>query len=212
MTTKQFVLLGPQGSGKGTQAKVLAARLGIPHISTGDMFRDNISRGMSLGTQAKAFMDKGALVPDELTNEMVKERLQRADAQAGFVLDGYPRNVVQADFLHAIIPQVRAIVLELSDPEAVARIAGRRTCSKCGAIYHLQFDPPKVLGLCDKCGGELTQRTDDVEAAVRRRLAAYHQETEPLVAYYHARHALIEIDGTPPIGEVSQNIAQVLEL
>lgn len=203
---QQFLLLGPQGSGKGTQAKVLAQRLGIPHISTGDMFRGNVAHGTALGKQAQALIEAGKLVPDEITNQMVKERLAQADAQNGFVLDGFPRNLPQAEFLHGLVPTVRAIVLQLSDTEAVRRIAGRLTCPKCGAIYHPLFQPPREDRVCDRCGGKLIQRTDDTAEVVQRRLVTYHQETEPIIEFYRAKGQLVEIDGAPPIAQVTASI------
>lgn len=206
----QFVLLGPQGSGKGTQAKMLAERLGVPHISTGDMFRDHVARHTELGAQIEALLKAGQLVPDEVTNALVKERLAQADAASGFVLDGYPRNLAQANFLNVLAPQVRAIELTLTDEEAVQRIARRRVCARCGATYHLDFAPPQADGVCDKCGGQLAQRSDDTEAAVRDRLATYHRATASLLEYYQARAALTSIDGAPPIPEVTEHIQRAI--
>ncbi len=206
----RFTLLGPQGSGKGTQAKVLAERLGVPHISTGDMFRDNIARGTSLGLRAKELIEHGTLVPDDLTNALVEERLKQPDARNGFVLDGFPRNMAQAEFLTKLQPEVRAINLELSDDEAVKRIAGRRTCEQCGAIFHLEFNPPKVQGVCDKCGGKLVERSDDTESSVRRRLKDYHTATEPLLEYYRSHGALTSVNGAPAISEVTKLIEQAV--
>lgn len=210
MGATYFILLGPQGSGKGTQAKVLASRLGAPHISTGDMFRDNIAHSTALGLKAKSLIDQGILVPDDLTNALVAERLAQPDARDGFVLDGYPRNVAQAEFLTSLKPGVRAINLELSDEAAVRRIAGRLTCEQCGAIYHREFQPPKVEGACDRCGGQLVQRSDDTEAAVWHRLSDYHQLTEPLLEYYRGQSKLITVDGAPSIEVVTKNLMQTL--
>ncbi len=209
---KQFIIIGPQGSGKGTQAKALAERLGVPHISTGDMFRDNSARATPLGVQAKVLIDRGVLVPDELTNALVQARLAEADAASGFVLDGYPRNLRQAEFLRTLAPGVKAIVLELSDQAAVERIAGRRVCAKCAAGYHLQFQPPLQADVCDRCGGTLVQRSDDSEPVVRARLTTYHRTTEPLLDYYRGLGKLITIDGAPAIVTVTKNLMQTLGL
>lgn len=209
---KQFVFLGPPGSGKGTQAKVLAEALGVPHVSTGDMFRAAIAAKSELGTKVDGLLKAGQLVPDEVTNKLVRERLQQPDASAGFVLDGYPRNLPQAQFLHTLAPEVRAILIELVDDEAVKRIAGRRTCSTCGAIFHIIFKPPKVVGACDVCGGTLAQRTDETESVVRDRLKVYHGEIEPVAASYRARGRLLTIDGAPPIPDVAVAIRKALGL
>lgn len=207
---RQFILLGPQGSGKGTQAKLLAARLGVPHISTGDMFRDHIKRGTGLGLQVDALLKVGTLVPDEVTNAMVRERLAQAGVQTGFVLDGYPRNVAQAEFLDTLAPGVHAVELTLADSVAVQRIARRRVCGSCGATYHLDVTPPKVPGVCDRCGSALVQRADDTESAVLERLATYHRATEPLLAHYRARGVLTTIDGAPPIAQVTELVRQAV--
>ncbi|MEK7067401.1 MAG: nucleoside monophosphate kinase [Patescibacteria group bacterium] len=207
----QFIILGPQGSGKGTQGLTLAAALQIPHVSTGDVFRDHIARGTALGQQVSALLAGGQLAPDNLTNQMVADRLAKDDAVIGFVLDGYPRNLRQAEFLHTLAPKAMAIVLTLLDDEAVRRIAGRRTCSKCGAVYHMEFNKPRTPETCDACGGVLVQRSDDTESIIRDRLATYHRETEPLLAYYRHQGRLIEVDGTPSIAEVTKSIRSVVE-
>lgn len=206
------ILLGPQGSGKGTQAELLAQRLGVPHVSTGDMFRDHVGRGTELGQQVGALLKAGTLVPDDVTNDMVTERLGKPDAAHGFVLDGYPRNMNQAQLLAAVVPEVHVVELRLVDDEAVRRITGRRVCSACGATYHLEFAPPRVVGVCDRCSSPLSQRSDDTEVAVRERLATYHRETEPLLAHYRARGALTVVDGTPPIPEVARTLQTALGL
>jgi len=201
--------MGPQGSGKGTQAKALAAKLGIPHISTGEIFRQVIVEGGELGQKVKATIDKGQLMPDEITNQAVAERIKGAH---GFILDGYPRNLAQAQFLDTIAPAVKVIDLELSDDEAVARISGRWSCSICGAVYHSKYQPSKQEGVCDKCGGLLAQRGDDVPAVIRKRLQTYHSETEPLLQYYRERGRLLVIDGTPAIEEVTDSIIKNLKI
>ncbi|MBI5733383.1 MAG: nucleoside monophosphate kinase [Candidatus Kerfeldbacteria bacterium] len=206
---QQFIFMGPQGSGKGTQAKALAAKLQVPHISTGEIFRQAMSAGSELGQKVKAVVDKGILMPNEITNQLVLAKIKDKN---GFILDGYPRNLAQAEFLDRVAPEVQVIDLELTDDEAVARIAGRWNCSLCGAVYHLKYSPPKQEGLCDKCGGLLTQRADDVPAVIRQRLQTYHQATEPLLEYYRGRGRLLVIDGTPPIAEVTENIFRALGL
>lgn len=211
-TTKQFLFLGPQGSGKGTQAKVLSAILKVPHVSTGDMFRDNVARGTDLGKQIDELLKGGSLVPNEVTNAMVKERLERPDAAGGFVLDGFPRNLVQAEFLEKLAPDITVIYLDLSDEESIRRIAGRRTCSVCGAIYHVDYKPSKIADVCDVDSAKLIQRNDDTEQAVRARLATFHKETTPLLEFYRSRERLVTIDGTPPIPEVTTKLQSALEI
>lgn len=210
--TKQYIVLGPQGSGKGTQAKVLAQLLGVPHISTGDMFRDQAHRGTELGLKAQQLMNQGKLVPDEVTNAMVQDKLAEPDAANGFVFDGYPRNLNQAEFLNSLVPGVCALELRLSDDEAVQRIAGRRVCESCGENYHIQFAPSKNNKSCDKCGGRLVQRADDTEQSVRTRLGTYHKATEPLLNYYESRGLLTSVDGSPAISEVTKSIRVALQL
>lgn len=212
MLPHQFTIIGPQGSGKGTQAKALAQLFAVPHISTGDLFRDHVARRTELGLKADQLLRQGTLMPDDITNALVSERLGQPDAQAGFVLDGYPRNLAQAEFLQALASQTQAILLELSDDQAVERIARRLTCQACGAVYHLDFRKPRVNGVCDECGGKLDQRTDDTETAVRERLTIYHRETEPLVMFYQAHKQLMRVDGTPPIEEVIAAIRRALGL
>ncbi len=209
MPLLRFVLLGPQGSGKGTQAERLKARFAIPHISTGDLFRANIKEGTELGKQVKAILAEGRLVPDEVTNAMVRERLKDADCQEGFLLDGYPRNIAQAEVLDAVAGVDTVINIELSDEEAVERLAGRRVCPKCGTIYHIKTKPAPN-GVCP-CGGSPVQREDDREEVIRERLAIYHRETEPILAYYRESGRVIDIDGRPPIEEVAAAIAEKLD-
>jgi len=211
----RIVLVGPPGAGKGTQAQFISSNLSIPKISTGDIFRYNVSTGTELGRQAKAFMDKGDLVPDEVTIAMVSSRLQEDDAAVGFLLDGFPRNVPQAETLKKMLAEWDArldIVLELvvDDDEVVRRLSGRRTCRKCGRIWHVVFDPPARQGICDDCGGELFQRDDDREETVRHRLEVYKQQTAPLVSYYADEGVLIGIDATGPVEEVTERALAAL--
>jgi adenylate kinase len=211
----RLVLVGPPGAGKGTQAQFISSNLSIPKISTGDIFRYNVSTGTELGRQAKAFMDKGDLVPDEVTIAMVSSRLQEDDAQVGFLLDGFPRNVPQAETLKKLLAEWDArldIVLELvvDDDEVVRRLSGRRTCRKCGRIWHVVFDPPARQGICDDCGGELFQRDDDQEGTIRHRLDVYQQQTRPLIAYYADEGTLLGIDATGPVEEITDRAMSAL--
>jgi adenylate kinase len=211
----RLVLVGPPGAGKGTQAQFISSNLSIPKISTGDIFRSNVSGGTELGRQAKAFMDRGDLVPDEVTIAMVSSRLQEDDAQVGFLLDGFPRNVPQAETLKKLLAEWDArldIVLELvvDDDEVVRRLSGRRTCRKCGRIWHVVFDPPARQGICDDCGGELFQRDDDQEETIRHRLDVYNQQTRPLIAYYADEGTLLGIDATGPVEEITDRAMSAL--
>ncbi|WP_328300319.1 adenylate kinase [Streptomyces sp. NBC_00435] len=202
----RIVLVGPPGAGKGTQATVLAKTLSIPHISTGDLFRANISQGTELGRRAKAFMDAGDLVPDEITIGMAKDRMEQEDAKGGFLLDGFPRNVSQAEALDVMLKaegmNLDAVLdLEVEEDEVVKRLAGRRTCRKDSShIFHVAYRPPKVEGVCDIDGGELYVREDQTEEAVRNRLEVYHTQTEPIIDYYKAQGLVSTI---PALGEVS---------
>jgi adenylate kinase len=211
----RLVLVGPPGAGKGTQAQFISSNLSIPKISTGDIFRYNVSTGTELGRQAKAFMDRGDLVPDEVTIAMVSSRLQEDDSQVGFLLDGFPRNVPQAETLKKMLAewdQKLDIVLELvvDDDEVVRRLSGRRTCRKCGRIWHVVFDPPARQGLCDDCGGELFQRDDDQEDTIRHRLEVYQHQTRPLIAFYADEGTLLGIDATGPVEEITDRAMSAL--
>ena len=204
----RIVLVGPPGAGKGTQAQFIASHLAIPKISTGDIFRSNVTTGTTLGRQAKDYMDRGDLVPDELTIAMVGSRLQEDDAQAGFLLDGFPRNVPQAETLKKMLLSLDTrldVVLELvvDDDEVVRRLSGRRTCRRCGRIWHESFDPPSVAGICDDCGGELFQRDDDREETIRHRLEVYQEQTAPLVSFYADEGTLLGLDATGPVDEIT---------
>ena len=204
----RVVLVGPPGAGKGTQAQFLASHLSIPKISTGDIFRDNVSHGTALGRRAQAYMERGDLVPDEVTIAMVTDRLADEDAQAGFLLDGFPRNVPQAETLKKMLLSLDTrldVVLELvvDDDEVVRRLSGRRTCRRCGRIWHESFDPPAVAGICDDCGGELFQRDDDREETIRHRLEVYQEQTAPLVSFYADEGTLLGLDATGPVDEIT---------
>ena len=204
----RVVLVGPPGAGKGTQAQFIASHLAIPKVSTGDIFRYNVSAGTELGRQAKEFMDRGDLVPDEVTIAMVKSRLAEDDAQSGFLLDGFPRNVPQAETLKKMLADWGSrleLVLELvvDHDEVIRRLSGRRTCRKCGRVWHVAFDPPSVADKCDECGGELFQRDDDREETIRHRLEVYQQQTQPLISYYADEGILLGIDATGPVDDVT---------
>jgi adenylate kinase len=196
----RVVLLGPPGAGKGTQARMLESKLRAPQIASGDLLRVAVRNRTALGLQAKAFMDKGALVPDELVLGMIEERLSQADAQDGFILDGFPRTVAQAEALGNILARRKerldkVVAITIPDEEIVRRISGRRTCRSCGAMYHLIYEPPRDLDVCNNCGGELYQREDDAEHTVRARLQVYASSTRPLLDYYRCCGLLAEIDG-----------------
>lgn len=203
-----LIFLGPPGAGKGTQAAMVAAKYGIPHISTGDMLRGAIAQGTEMGLAAKAYMDKGELVPDEVVIGVVRERLAQSDCAKGFILDGFPRTVVQAETLAGIVSIDHAILVDLDDESIVARMAGRRTCPACQATYHI--DSLGGSQTCAKCGATLIQRTDDAPETVRNRLAVYHQKTQPLVDYYEGAGVLARIDGSQAIDAVFQAICGLL--
>lgn len=211
----RLVLVGPPGAGKGTQAQYVAQYLSVPKISTGDIFRANVSSGTPLGKQAKAYMDAGDLVPDEVTIQMVRDRLAEDDAVKGFLLDGFPRNVPQARVLDNLLMELGGgvdAVLEMvvDDDEVVRRLSGRRTCRGCSRVWHLDFDPPTDPDLCDACGGELFQRDDDQEETIRHRLEVYADQTAPLVAYYADKGILIGIDATGPVDDVTERAIAAL--
>jgi adenylate kinase len=204
----RLVLVGPPGAGKGTQAEFIAAHLAVPKISTGDIFRANVAQGTPLGVQARKFMDAGQLVPDEVTINMVRERLAEPDAGDGFLLDGFPRTVPQAAALDKLLADLGSgldLVLELvvDDDEVIRRLSGRRTCRGCGKIWHVEFDPPGQEGTCDRCGGELFQRDDDKAETIAERLRVYSRDTAPLVDYYGAQGKLVGIDATGPVEDVT---------
>jgi len=205
----KIVIFGPQGSGKGTQAELIARRQGWPYISTGDIFRYHLKNKTELGKKAAEYMDKGHLVPDEVTNEIVEDRIHQPDCAVGFVLDGYPRNKTQLEFLDGVADIDLAIVIEITDQEAVKRLGGRLAC-KCGLSYHVEFNPPRKEGICDKCGDQLFKRDDDTSEAIKKRLEIYHQETEPLVDIYQQQGILHKVDGSKSIEEVYQQIEKII--
>lgn len=191
----KIVLLGPQGAGKGTIAKELAKKYNLPHVDMGKIFRDAANEGTDLGLKAKTFWEKGILVPNEITNGLMRERLQKEDVKNGFVLDGFPRNLNQAEALDKVTDIDFIFVLQVEEATSIQRLSGRRICKKCGAIYHVTNIPPKVEGVCDKCSGELYQREDDQPAAIKKRLELYHSETQPAVDYYGDRVIKINAEG-----------------
>jgi adenylate kinase len=212
----RIVLVGPPGAGKGTQAAFLAENLSIPHISTGDLFRANISQGTDLGKRAKAYMDAGDLVPDEVTIGMAEDRLGEPDAAGGFLLDGFPRNERQAEALDAYLGQ-RGLALdgvldlEVPEDEVVRRIAGRRVCRNNSAhVFHVEYQKPRTEGVCDECGGELYQRSDDSEDKVRNRLDVYHRETEPIIDYYKRQNLVVTISALGPVAEITRRAMDAL--
>jgi adenylate kinase len=210
-----IILLGPPGAGKGTQAKRLIDRYGIPQISTGDMLRAAVAEKTPLGMEAKKYMDAGQLVPDSVVVGLVKERIQKDDCKNGYMLDGFPRNVSQAETLDKMLSELgqkidHVICIEVPEEELIQRLTGRRTCRQCGAGYHIMFDPPKKEGVCDKCGGELYQRDDDNVQTVTSRLKVYKEQTEPLIAYYEKQGKLRRINGLGSIDEIFNRIVAVL--
>ena len=211
----KIIMLGAPGAGKGTQAKQIAAKYEIPHISTGDIFRANIKEGTELGKKAKAFMDKGELVPDELTCDLVMDRIKQDDCENGFVLDGFPRTIPQAEALTAALEKINekmdyAIDVDVPDENIVKRMGGRRACVGCGATYHVVYSPTKVEGVCDKCGEELIVRDDDKPETVLNRLEVYHNQTQPLIDYYNEQGILKSVDGTVDMKDVFNAIVDIL--
>lgn len=212
----KLILLGPPGAGKGTQAKMLTERFSIPQISTGDILRAAVKDGTAMGLKAKAFMDAGGLVPDEVVVGIVRDRLQEVDCDNGFILDGFPRTVAQADALQVSLQAMgkeldRVISLDVDAEALVERLTGRRTCKDCGRGYHVKFDPPCETGICDACGGALFQRDDDREETIRKRLQVYADQTSPLISYYRDAGALMELDGMQPIPQVQEKMLSLLQ-
>ena len=212
----KIIMLGAPGAGKGTQAKKIAEKYGIPHISTGDIFRANIKNQTELGMKAKSYMDQGALVLDELTLELIMDRFTNDDCKNGYVLDGFPRTIPQAEALTKALADKQdavdyAINVDVPDEAIVTRMSGRRACLACGGTYHIKFNPTKVEGICDACGGELVLRNDDKPETVQKRLDVYHEQTQPLIDYYQTQNILKEVDGTLPLDEVFQAIIAILE-
>ena len=212
----KLILLGPPGAGKGTQAKMLTERFSIPQISTGDILRAAVKQGTPMGLKAKEYMDAGGLVPDEVVVGIVRDRLLAADCDNGFILDGFPRTVAQADALQASLAEMdkaldRVISLEVDAEALVERLTGRRTCKECGRGYHIKFDPPREENICDACGGRLLQRDDDQEETIRKRLQVYADQTSPLISYYRDADVLIELDGMQPIPRVQEKMLSLLQ-
>ena len=211
----RIIMLGAPGAGKGTQAKKIAAKYNIPHISTGDIFRANIKEGTELGKKAKTYMDQGLLVPDELTCDLVVDRIGQADAVNGYVLDGFPRTIPQAECLTNALNKLGskidyAIDVDVPDSAIVTRMGGRRACLKCGATYHIEYAAPKQEGICDVCGEALVLREDDKPETVQKRLDVYHEQTQPLIDYYQGQGVLRTVDGTKDLEEVFGQIIEIL--
>ena len=211
----KIIMLGAPGAGKGTQAKKIAAKYSIPHISTGDIFRANIKNGTELGKKAKTYMDQGLLVPDELTVDLVMDRVKQDDCAKGYVLDGFPRTIPQAEALDKALTEIGekmdyAIDVDVPDDNIVHRMSGRRACVGCGATYHLEYAPTKTEGVCDVCGKELVLRDDDKPETVKKRLGVYHKQTQPLIDYYTNAGILKTVDGTIDINDVFQAIVDIL--
>lgn len=212
----RMIFVGPPGAGKGSQAKIISQTLNIPHISTGDMFRTHIKGSTPLGLEAKKYTDQGLLVPDDVTNQMVKDRLSQKDVEKGFIFDGYPRTPDQAIFLDNLLTVTNRkldVVLNISssDEVIVKRITGRRTCPVCGAIYHVDNYPPKVAGICDNDGATLVQRKDDQKETIIRRLSVYKEETFPLIKYYANKNLLMDVDGNQPLEMITKHVLEILE-
>ena len=211
----KIIMLGAPGAGKGTQAKKIAAEYKIPHISTGDIFRANIKNNTELGQKAKAYMDKGELVPDELTLDLIMDRFKQPDCENGYVLDGFPRTIPQAEALDAALTAKGeavdfAINVEVPDENIINRMSGRRACVGCGATYHVEYAPTKVENVCDVCGADLILREDDQPETVLKRLGVYHEQTQPLIQYYTEKHVLKEVDGTVDMEAVFAAIVEIL--
>jgi adenylate kinase len=212
----RIILMGPPGAGKGTQAVLLAEQESIPHISTGDIFRANMSQGTPLGKLAKEYVDAGKYVPDDVTNAMVKDRLAQDDCKKGFILDGYPRTADQAAALETMLAELDmgldgVVYISVPDELLVERAVGRRVCKSCGATYHVKYNPPAKEGVCDKCGGELYQRSDDTAEKVTVRLEEYHTKTAPVLEYYHAKGLVKEVDGNQPMAAVTAAIKNAVK-
>ena len=213
----KIIMLGAPGAGKGTQAKKIAEKYSIPHISTGDIFRANIKEGTELGKKAKEYMDKGALVPDELVCDLVVDRISQEDAKNGYVLDGFPRTIPQAEALDAALTKIGekidyAIDVDVPDDNIINRMSGRRACVACGGTYHIEFNPTKAEGVCDACGGQLILRDDDQPETVKNRLKVYHEQTQPLIEYYTKKDILKSVDGTQDMSKVFDSIVGILEV
>ncbi len=211
----KIIMLGAPGAGKGTQAKMIAEKYSIPHVSTGDIFRANIKEQTELGMEAKKYMDQGLLVPDELTVKILLDRVAKDDCKNGYVLDGFPRTIPQAEVLDKAVSELNetidfAINVDVKDENIIRRMSGRRACLKCGATYHIEHIPPKKEGICDKCGSELVLRDDDKPETVEKRLKVYHEQTQPLIDYYNKKGILREVDGSQDMKDVFNAIVSIL--
>lgn len=211
----KIIMLGAPGAGKGTQAKMIAERYGIPHVSTGDIFRANIKDGTELGMEAKKYMDQGLLVPDELTVKILLDRVAKEDCKGGYVLDGFPRTIPQAEVLDRALNEIGdqidfAIDVDVPDENIVKRMSGRRSCAGCGATYHIEYIPPQKEGICDTCGRELILREDDKPETVQNRLSVYHSQTQPLIDFYRQKGILQTVDGTKDMKDVFDAIVKIL--
>lgn len=212
----KIIMLGAPGAGKGTQAQMIAEKYHLPHVSTGDIFRANIKNGTALGKEAKSYMDKGVLVPDELTVKILLDRVAQEDCKNGYILDGFPRNIPQAEVLDKALAELGdkidvAIDMEVPDENIIKRMMGRRACTSCGATYHIENVPPQKEGICDKCGETLILRDDDKEETVKNRLSVYHEQTQPLIDFYTKKGILKTIDGTKDMMDVFREITEILE-
>ncbi|MBQ7587241.1 MAG: adenylate kinase [Lachnospiraceae bacterium] len=212
----KIIMLGAPGAGKGTQAKMIAGKYGIPHISTGDIFRANIKDQTELGMEAKKYMDQGLLVPDELTVKILLDRVAKDDCRNGYVLDGFPRTIPQAEVLDKAVEELNesidfAVNVDVKDENIIKRMSGRRACLKCGATYHIEHIPPKQEGICDSCGSELVLRDDDKPETVKKRLSVYHEQTQPLIDYYNKKGILREVDGSQDMNDVFNAIVAILD-
>lgn len=211
----RLIILGAPGAGKGTQAAILSEKLSIPHISTGDIFRNSIKNGTELGKQAKEYIDKGLLVPDELTIQIVKDRLSEDDCKEGFILDGFPRTIPQAEYLEKALEEMgvsldAVLNIHVSDDEIIQRLSGRRVCPNCGASYHVVYNPPEVEGVCDSCNEKVVQRNDDKEETVINRLKTYHSQTEPLIDFYKNKGKLVTVVGQEKLEDTTSNVLKAL--
>ncbi|ABP67845.1 Nucleoside-triphosphate--adenylate kinase [Caldicellulosiruptor saccharolyticus DSM 8903] len=211
----RLIILGAPGAGKGTQAEYLSSRFGIPHISTGDILRENVKNQTELGKKAKEYMDKGLLVPDEIVIEIVKNRLMQDDCKNGFLLDGFPRTIAQAEALEKVLADLgqkidKVLNIEVPDEKILERMSGRRICKSCGASFHVVYRPPKKEGICDICGGQLYQREDDKEETVKKRLEVYHAQTQPLIEYYKNKGLLVTAVGQEEIADTTKEVLKAL--
>lgn len=208
----KIIILGPQGSGKGTQAEFLSEELNVPDISIGQLLRDEVEKDTEIGKQVDEYMQRGELVPNSIAHKLAEQRIKQSDCENGFLFDGFPRSVIQAKFIETVTDITHVLEVWISDKEAIRRLSGRRTCAKCGKIYHIEFNPPKEEGICDDCGEKLEIREDDTEQAIRQRLKIYHQETEEVIEYFKKKDKAIRINGEQSIEEVKKEIFSKLKI